>query len=110
MIDIKTQPWKPADATKFLNQLTKADRLNVIWTKHARDRMRDRDLIVSDVLFVLKGGFVYAEPEPSTQVGLYKYQIESRSPNSNGRTVRVVAIPDAQRCCIKVVTVMWMDE
>jgi hypothetical protein len=72
--------------------------------------MSHRELLVGDVLYVLKHGFVLSDhPEPSTKPGLYKYEIESRTPNSGSRTVRVVAIPDASRIEIKVVTVMWVD-
>ncbi|MBI1867735.1 MAG: DUF4258 domain-containing protein [Methylocystis sp.] len=71
--------------------------------------MRERDLIMSDVLYVLKQGFVFDDPQESTRPGLHKYAVQSRSPNSGSRTVRVVAIPDANRCQIKIVTVMWVD-
>jgi hypothetical protein len=72
--------------------------------------MADRDLIAGDVMFVLKRGFVLADGEPSTQAGLYKYCVQSRSPNSGSRTVRVIAIPDAKSFWIKIVTVMWVDK
>jgi hypothetical protein len=58
---------------------------------------------------LLKTGFVYEEPEPSTREGHYKYQIEGSTPNSEGRMVRAVVIPDGN-CAIKIVTVMWKDE
>ncbi len=72
--------------------------------------MNERGLIMSDVLFVLKHGFVYEEPEPSTVPGLFKYKVDSQSPNSGARFLRVVAIPDKESCQIKVVTIMWRDE
>lgn len=72
--------------------------------------MLERDLLVSDVLFVLKHGFVYEPPEPSSRPELFRYKVETRTPNSGNRIVRVIAIPDEPRCWIKVVTVMWADE
>lgn len=74
--------------------------------------MAERDLIVGDVLHVLRYGFVYDEAEPSTREGYYKYTMESRTPNSNGRIVRIVIVPSlpGQTCEVKLITVMWADE
>jgi hypothetical protein len=105
----KPQPWSPADATKEINAVAVSDKLRITYTGHARQQMADRDLIAGDVLFVLKKGFVLEDGEPSTQAGLYKYWVQSRSPNSGNRTVRIVAIPDPRTFWIKVVTVMWVD-
>ena len=104
------QPWSSADATDYIRLLGRDPNLDLIRTQHAHEQMRDRSLIMSDVLFVLKNGFVYAEAQASTQTSLFKYLIESRSPNSGSRTVRLVVIPDPRETCIKVVTVMWVDE
>lgn len=65
---------------------------------------------MSDVLFVLKSGFVYLEPVESTRVGYYKYSIECKCPNGGNRSVRVVVIPENEGCFLKIVTVMWVDE
>jgi hypothetical protein len=72
--------------------------------------LAERDLIIGDVMYVLRNGFVFEDPEPATQPDLFKYKIETRTPNSNNRSVRLVVIPDPQRCWVKVVTVMWVDE
>lgn len=105
----KPQPWSPADATHTIREIAKSESLNLISTTHARQQMAERKLIMSDVLYVLKHGFVYDEAQESTRPGCFKYRIETRSPNSGSRTLRVVALPDAGRCSIKVVTVMWVD-
>lgn len=105
----KPQPWSPADATKEINAIAISEKLRITYTAHALGQMADRDLIASDVLFVLKKGFVLEDGEQSTQTGLYKYCVQSRSPNSGSRTVRVVAIPEARSFWIKIVTVMWVD-
>lgn len=106
----KPQPWSTADATIEINRMSKSATLKLSYTSHAKERLSERELLVGDALYVLKNGFVYDEPEPSTQVGLYKYKIESRTPNSNNRFVRAVVIPDEPSCHIKVVTLMWADE
>ena len=106
----KPQPWTPADATDEIRRIALSGNLWLALTKHAREQMEERSLISGDVLYVLKNGFVYEACVESTRPGMYKYQVESRSPNSGSRTVRIVAIPDEMRCHIKVVTVMWVDQ
>lgn len=82
----------------------------VSWTAHSRERMDERDLIMGDVLHVLKHGFVHDAPEPTTREGMYRYAMECRTPNSGGRTVRVIVIPSPQTCEAKIISVMWADE
>ena len=72
--------------------------------------MSERGLILSDLLFVLKNGFVYTEAQESTIKGFFKYQVEGQSPNSGSRVLKVVAIPDYKSCGLKIVTFMWRDE
>ncbi|MFK5600273.1 DUF4258 domain-containing protein [Methylobacterium sp. HMF5984] len=104
------QPWKPPEATIEIRKLARDERLPLTYTRHIRERMAERDLTTGDVLYVLKHGFVYEAPEESTRLRYYKYRIESRSPNSGSRAVRVVAIPDINNCEMKLVTVMYVDE
>jgi uncharacterized protein DUF4258 len=106
----KRQPWSAADATNAIRSLARHASLTITLTQHAKDQMLDRDLIVSDVLYVLKHGFVFESAQSSTQKGLFKYLQQGRSPNSGNRTVRVVVIPDPASSWMKVVTVMWVDE
>ena len=70
--------------------------------------MADRDVIMADLLHLLKSGFVHDEPEPATREH-FKYRIEGTTPNSDGRTLRAVVIPSGD-CELKIVTVMWRDE
>jgi len=107
---IKPQPWTPADATEYIRKIAVSDDLTLIPTRHALDQMAERNLYTGDVLYILKQGFVLDDGDESTRRGFYKYKMESRSPNSGSRTVRVVAIPDAERCQLKIVTVMWVDD
>lgn len=72
--------------------------------------MSERSLVVSDLLFVLRNGFVYEEPEKSSLDGYYKYCVEGQSPNSGARFLRIVAIPDEQNSQLKVITIMWRDQ
>lgn len=84
--------------------------LSLCWTRHAKQRLAERGLILGDVLHVLKFGFVHQSPVPTSRPGIFKYAMECVTPNSNGRTVRVVLIPFVQTCEVKIVTVMWVDE
>lgn len=106
----KPQPWTPADATDSIRRISLSEGLTLIPTRHALAQMSDRQLFTGDVLYILKQGFVLDDPRESTRPGFYKYNVVSRSPNSGSRTVRVVAIPDAERCEVKIVTVMWVDD
>nr|WP_281378583.1 DUF4258 domain-containing protein [Kaistia hirudinis] len=85
-------------------------KLKLTSTEHARDQMSERDLIMGDVLYVLKHGFVLEEAQASTQASVFKYLPQSRTPNSGNRTVRVVVVVDAARLWMKLITVMWVDE
>jgi hypothetical protein len=73
-------------------------------------RLAERGIFVSDVLYVLKHGFVCLDGVPAIQQGCFKYEIESRTPTSGGRKVRLVVIPDAETRSIRLVTIMWADE
>ena len=101
--------WTPANATQRINACAKSDRLTLAFAAHVHDRLEERDLIMADLLHLLKTGFVYDDPEPSTREGHFKYRVEGKTPNSDGRTVRAVVIPSTD-CALKIVTIMWRDE
>lgn len=65
--------------------------------------------MVGDALYALKNGFVYDEPVPSDIDGFFKYTIESKTPNSDSRALRVVVVPGGA-CEMKIITIMWKDE
>lgn len=102
--------WSPRQATDEIRAISRSKNLTISYKKHAKERMQERNLIVSDVLFTLKNGFVYRDPLPSTRAGYNKYDIDSKTPNSGNREIRVVVIPDKKTCFLKIVTVMWVDE
>lgn len=103
-------PWNSGEATRCVNACAQSDKLTLSWREHAKERLRERGLIMSDVLHVLKFGFVHEPAEPATRPGFYKYLIEGTTPNSHRRSVGVVVIPDVKTHQIKIVTVMWRDE
>jgi hypothetical protein len=103
------QPWSPADATLCLNALGKSPDLSLSLTRHAQDRLEERDLTIGDVLYILHRGFVLEPYEAATRAKLFKYKILSATPNSENRSVAVVVIPDPVSLQVKIVTVMWQD-
>lgn len=102
------RPLSPREVTKRINAMVDMQ-LDAHVTGHFKKQMSERGLIMGDVLHVLKYGFVYNEGRPATQKGLLKYEIEGSSPNSSGRTLRLVVIPNWGHE-IKLVTIMWADE
>jgi Domain of unknown function (DUF4258) len=104
------EPWSPADATTAIRKLAIHEGFTITLAHHARQRIAERDLNMGDLLYVLKNGFVYESPEQATQPDLWKYKIETRSPNSGNRVVRAVVIPDVSKNWAKIITLMWADE
>lgn len=107
---VPAQPWTPAVATLTINAIARNPQFSLSYAKHVRDRLGERGLLMSDLLHVLKTGFVYKEGQPSTLANFFKYQIEAQSPNSGSRYLRVVVIPDETSLLIKAITIMWRDE
>jgi hypothetical protein len=103
-------PWPNRVATEKIRAYAKNPGLKLSYKKHAQEQLRERGIIIGDVLHVLKMGFVLTPPRPSSDPELFKYRVESKSPNSNGRTIGVVVIPNVCRPSMKIVTVMWVDE
>lgn len=104
------QPWKPGEATTTIREMARSEKLNLAYKIHAKEQLELRGIITSDVLFVLKHGFVLTDAEPSTRDGFFRYSMENKTPNSASRDIRVVLVPDPARLTIKIVTVMWVDE
>lgn len=102
--------WSKAEATDRIREIARSPHMAISYKLHAQERLVERSLIVSDVLYVLKFGFVHIDPVPSTRPGYNRYSMECRSPNSGNRDVRVFVIPDKKTCHLKIITVMWVDE
>ena len=104
------EPWDATVATERIRTIARDRRFSLAYKVHAMQRLAERGILTGDVLFVLKHGFVYGEPTPATRPDFYRYEMESRTPNSDGRSVKVVVIPDSKNLICKIVTVMWVDE
>lgn len=101
--------WSPAEATKRINECAQSPRLTIAWSGHAKEQLMDRELIMSDLVHLLRTGFVYEPARQATREGFFKYDIEGTTPNSGKRTVKAVVIPNGD-FNFKIVTVMWRDE
>jgi hypothetical protein len=105
------EPWMPAQATERIRDIASRERFDLSYKMiHAKDQLSDRNLSMSDLIYLLQKGFVYQRPEEANRKPYWKYQMQCTTPNSKNREVRVVAIPDWKRKGIKIVTVMWVDE
>lgn len=104
------EPWSPRRATDEIRRISASPNFSLAYKIHAMQRESERGLSVSDVRHVLRHGFVYEDPKPATQSGYFRYQIQCKTPNSGGRVIRLVVIPNAGTLTIKLVTVMWVDE
>src|SRR4051794_18623377 len=93
LLDIP-QPWTPAQATERIRAIACDQRFAISFQRHAKEQMAARELILGDVIYLLKRGFVFDEAEPSTRAAFFKYKVECKTPNSGSRDVRVVSIPD----------------
>ncbi len=80
-----------------------------VLTGRVKERFQERNLLIADIRYLLKFGYVYDDAEESTKNGFWKYKVEGTTPNSETRTLLVVIIPDFQHRTIKMVTVHWKD-
>lgn len=104
------EPWNPTAATKCIREVGKHPALSLAYKLHAKERMAERSIIISDVLYLLRNGFVYKDAASAKTNGYFKYEIECQTPNSANRSIRLVVIPNYNTMSIKIVTVMWVDE
>ncbi len=101
--------WSPADATDHIRAKANSDDLDLRWTLHVETRMEERNLVTGDLVYLLKNGFVYDNPEVATNPEYFKYTMVGETPNSGNRALKVIVIPGGG-ACLKIVTVMWRDE
>ncbi len=86
--------WSPVEATKRINDCARRDDFGLCQSMSVISSLADFGLDSGDVLHLLKTGMVYDDPDTSTRDGYYKYSIEGPTPNSNGKSVSAVVIPD----------------
>ena len=104
-------PWTPAQATDRIRAMARNEAFTLSYKiMHTRKQLEERSLFISDILYILRNGFVFTDPIEATRRGFYRYAMECRTPNSGQRDVRVIVIPALNECEGKIVTIMWADE
>jgi hypothetical protein len=101
-------PLSAEAATERIREIARGDP-DLYLTKHAKERMLEREIYTPDVLHVVTFGTVPRTGEPSSRTGVFKYRMESKTPNSEGRVLALIVIP-AGGNVLKVVTVHWANE
>ena len=116
MVDSKDTNFDPDNIKKVLHSLLYLNGGKLHLSIHAKERMAQRSITMSDLLYLLKNGHVEPEREKATlpnknweQHKLWKYTITGYTPNSENRELQsIMIVPDAKGG-IKIVTVMWKD-
>ena len=102
--------WSAKQAEKHIHEYArKSSDFELAYTVHAKQRIEERDIIISDITYILIRGYIDEEPEESTRAGYCKYKMCGKSPNSNNREICLIIIPDPDKPAIKLVTIMWKD-
>ena len=82
------EPWTPAQGTERIRAIAQSEEMSLAWKDHAKDQLTDRGLIMGDLHYLLRNGFVYEPAEEATSEPFWKYQIQCTTPNSKSREVR----------------------
>ncbi|MFZ2031909.1 MAG: hypothetical protein WAU68_16480 [Vitreimonas sp.] len=102
--------WEPAEATARINECAGRDDLDLWPVLWVLAWLEQQPIIMGDLLHLLSTGYVYDEAVETSMAGLYfKYTVEGPTPNSNGRTLTAVVVPNGGRK-IKVCSVEWKDQ
>jgi hypothetical protein len=109
MPDHSPQPMSPEEATTHIREIASGE-YDLWLTKHAKEKMIARDVFTPDVRHLLKFGTIARPGEVSTQAGIFKYRMESKTPNSENRTLALIVAPSTGRNVLKVLTVFWANE
>ena len=82
------------------------------WTQHVKQRLKERGIIMSDVIYLLYHDFKLLSIDESTRSaeGLFKYKICGRTPNSDDKNIYLVIIPSLKINGVKIITAMWERE
>ncbi len=102
--------WSPKEAEERIHAYVETSPdFTLSYMVHAGDRMRERGITTSDIMYVLKNGYIDEEPQKEDRPGHFKYKMCGRSPNTGSREICLIVIPDPDKPTIEVVTVMWKD-
>lgn len=78
MTDRKTKPITKERAREIFNRAFLDG--SVIYTKHCRERMAERNIDANDLMGLARAGLVYKNPERDVKTGEWKFTMEHPSP------------------------------
>ena len=76
--DDQTPSCSKDDAKKIFRQSVQGG--SVIFTRHCRERMKERDVDNNDLLALSRTGIIHNPPEPHIRTGELTYRIERSDP------------------------------
>ena len=94
---------------KLIHRYLADDDFDLVWTDHAKERMKQRGIIMSDVRYLLKNDFRLEKTERVMGKNLYKYKVCGFGHRSLYRSICLVIIPSLDKPKVQVITVMWED-
>lgn len=77
--------YSKAEALKIIKGIVASG--SIILTGHLKQRMREKNFDMQDVLCAIKGGNIHREAEPHSQSGRWIYSIEGKA--IDGQKLRV---------------------
>ena len=104
--------------TGAINMMARDDDFDFCYTKHCLERTKERNITVSDILFILKTGLIQeyqGQAEHPSNNKIHHYKITGQALNGN-RDISLVILVEINRFknpAIKVqeiITTMWSDK
>ena len=96
---------RPDQALRIIQELA-VDTANIAWSRHARERMAERDITDRVALDVLRKGYVKGDVDPGDSAGEWKVKV-CREVKGRRQVGVVVVFVRAKRIFVK--TVEWED-
>ena len=79
-------------AEAIIHRYAKSPHLVFVNTEHAKKRMKERDIISSDIMHILQYGRLAGIREETSRRGYHSYKMCRKTPNSGNREICVVVI------------------
>ncbi len=106
--------------TGVLNTMARSGALDLCYTNHCTERMKERNITVSDIRFVLKCGIIEsylgpAEFEGSNKIHKYKITGDYLGDDTGDREISLIILVEIDRFknpaikVQKIITAMWRD-
>lgn len=95
------RPLEPDLATTRINGIARRG-YTFCWDDEVKQKLKDKDLVIGDLHYILRHGKVYEQGRSCTTVLFFKYIVETRTPNWINKSLRIVVIlgnTDELRVC-----------